>query len=231
MTVSSHTPDEAQRPIQKVGHGYLPPNEAELRALCHDLCHHVVTMLALSRATLDVPNLPRTAARLLRELMREADLLRQLSRQVVQERRRKRVIRLDLLVDRIADEQRREFQGTVHRHLAAATVHGDEVEIRRIIENLLANAYQAAGPAGTVTLEVEVAQGWARVVVTDDGAGVPQPLNKLGLGLLIVDGLARQNGGYAVIDSERRSQGARLMVYLPQVGAQGTTPSASALGA
>lgn len=208
------------------------PDEAELRTVCHDLRHHVATMLALSRATLDVPDLPEAAGELVRALVREAVLLGQLSRDMVQERRRNRVIRLDLLVERVADEHRLDFEGAVHRHLDPATVRGDEVEIRRIVENLLVNAYQAAGPAGTVTLEVEAAQGWARVVVADDGVGVEPPLKELGLGLLIVDSLARKHGGYAVIDADPRSAGARVIVSLPEARPQYRSVTAtSAIGA
>ena len=56
-------------------------------------------------------------------------------------------------------------------NVAPAEVRGDPDELRRVVRNLLDNVCRYAG--STVTVELSSTGGWARLVVADDGPGVP----------------------------------------------------------
>lgn len=110
-------------------------------------------------------------------------------------------------------------------------VAGDPVELRRLLQNLLANARRAAGAQGRVRLRVSAQAGVAVLTVEDSGTGtgtadVPGGQPSTGLGLLIVSGIARRHGG--TVDSAPGELGGlmisvRLPVALPLPGAGGAS--------
>jgi signal transduction histidine kinase len=57
------------------------------------------------------------------------------------------------------------------------------VDLRRVVANLLANATRAAGPSGTVTIEVGCRDGGMLIVVEDSGPGFGRLSGRSGLGL------------------------------------------------
>jgi signal transduction histidine kinase len=122
-------------------------------------------------------------------------------------------------------------------------VEGSRDELHRLTINLLENALRHT-PVGT---EIRVSSyldsdGQARLVVEDDGPGVPEHLRdtlferfvrgagdrggSFGLGLAIVRAVAESHGGTVTIEptGERdgASYGARFIVTLPTVAAAGT---------
>lgn len=127
-------------------------------------------------------------------------------------------------------------------------VRGDPCGLRRILDNLIANAVDAVAGRGTITLgltmqhvgptDTMLAEGlptgeWARLDVTDDGAGIdPAILPRIfepffttkrhrqgtGLGLAQVHGLASQHGGQATVTSTPGA-GSTFSVWLPVAGA------------
>nr|WP_281373083.1 HAMP domain-containing sensor histidine kinase [Kineococcus aurantiacus] len=94
----------------------------------------------------------------------------------------------------------------------AVEVVADPDHVRRVLVNLLSNAWRAA-PAGPVVVTVDRSAGWGRVVVADGGPGIAvadreRVFDRLvrldparagdggaGLGLSISRGLARSGGG------------------------------------
>ena len=69
------------------------------------------------------------------------------------------------------------------------------VILRRLAANLLGNATRAAGPCGTVTVEVSRRDTWVLLAVEDDGPGFGWLSGGRGLGLPAVARQAAQHGG------------------------------------
>jgi signal transduction histidine kinase len=106
------------------------------------------------------------------------------------------------------------------------TVDADPQRLEQILVNLIANALRHGAPPVVVRGYVE--SGTARIEVGDHGPGVPEALvprlfsrfgdvagesSSAGLGLWIVDQLARAHGG--TVHYEPGHPGARLVVTLP----------------
>jgi signal transduction histidine kinase len=114
--------------------------------------------------------------------------------------------------------------------VSAAQVVGDPGELRRVVRNLLDNARRHARGAVTVTLAER--DGRARLVVSDDGPGIPAERRaevferftrldearsgggRAGLGLAIVHDIVRRHGGTVAID-DGPAGGTRVTVTLP----------------
>ncbi len=120
----------------------------------------------------------------------------------------------------------------LHR-VGGVRVRGDREQLRRVVRNLADNAERHA--TTTVAFELAERDGWAELVVADDGPGIPpadrsrvferfarldeardRPGGGTGLGLAIVGEVVAAHGGtVAVGDSPI---GARMVVRLPAEG-------------
>lgn len=115
--------------------------------------------------------------------------------------------------------------------VSAGQVVGDPAQLTRVIRNLVDNAERHA--RSTVTLTVREQHGRVRVVVDDDGPGVPngdrdraferftrldearaRSVGGYGLGLAIVRDVVGAHGGTAEIENAPTG-GARLVIELP----------------
>jgi signal transduction histidine kinase len=120
----------------------------------------------------------------------------------------------------------------------------DPAQIQQVLTNLVTNAVDVTPPGGAVRVAVEAprqapagrAPGsrWLRIVVEDDGPGIPAELvprifepffttkppgQGTGLGLAVADEIVREHGGF--IEVERAAGGgSRVSVWLPD-GEQG----------
>lgn len=114
-----------------------------------------------------------------------------------------------------------------------AWVEMDTVSLRRVVENLVGNAAEAA-PGGTVRVALEVEEHRElpcyRLSVTDDGPGIPADVldrvfepffttraDGTGLGLAIVRRLVRDVGGSITLESEE-GRGTCVVVHLMRSG-------------
>jgi signal transduction histidine kinase len=122
---------------------------------------------------------------------------------------------------------------TAHAEIDPARVIGDETGLARVVANLLDNAARHA--ASTVTVATTVVDGWARIVVDDDGPGIPvgerarvferfarladdrgRDSGGAGLGLAILAEIVTAHHGRVTV-GESASGGARFVVELPAV--------------
>lgn len=123
--------------------------------------------------------------------------------------------------------------------LAATRLHcwADPIRLEQIFSNLLDNAIKFGRRGGRIDVDVEASNGFARVSVADDGAGIsssflPQVFTLfgqeyrasasrtegLGIGLALAQELARVHGGRITARSEGDGRGAQFTVWLPLAG-------------
>jgi signal transduction histidine kinase len=124
------------------------------------------------------------------------------------------------------------------RRLGPARVLGDELQLSRLVRNLLENAVRYGH--GTTTLALGASGGQVRLVVDDDGPGIPaeqrqrvfEPFVRLdqardrasggtGLGLALVRTIADAHGG-RVDAAQAPDGGARFVVTLPEAAGDGS---------
>jgi signal transduction histidine kinase len=110
-------------------------------------------------------------------------------------------------------------------------VEASRDELHRLTINLLENSLRHTPPGTKVSVSIETAGGQVRLVVEDDGPGVPADLaptlferfvrgagdrgGSFGLGLAIVKAVAVSHGGDVTLQQRRDGPGARFVVRLP----------------
>ncbi len=221
----------------------LERSSARQRAFVADAAHELRSPLAAIRAQLEVglahpdaTDWAETSTDTLKDvdrLSRLVDDLLVLAR--IDEAPRRREDQLDLA--RIADDvvARQPSRAVAVRRVGAPSmlVTGDVDALRRIVANLVDNAVRHAET--TVTVMVEEADDGVRLVVADDGPGIPEAdrervfgrFTRLdgarsrdaggsGLGLSIVREVVWAHGGTVTLDDNE--PGLRAVVCLPRVG-------------
>ncbi|MFN9756566.1 MAG: sensor histidine kinase, partial [Planctomycetota bacterium] len=119
---------------------------------------------------------------------------------------------------------------------ADAVIDGDAEEWRQALLNLLRNALDASPPGGVIRLQLANRDGVLRLVVADEGPGIPADLRQrvfepffttkptgqgTGLGLAITHRIVEAHGGRIYIDDA--PVGARICIDLP-LAAAGRAP-------
>ena len=113
-------------------------------------------------------------------------------------------------------------------------VRGDGQRLSQVIRNLLSNAITHSPEGGRVTISSDAGDGTGRMVVQDNGPGIPaedlphvferfyrvdksrsRATGGTGLGLTIARRLVEAHGGQITVESEE-NQGARFIVELPR---------------
>jgi signal transduction histidine kinase len=148
------------------------------------------------------------------------------------------VVQLDRLVETVAattevlaDERRIQLALRIPHPV---TVVGDEARLIQVVMNLLDNAIRYTNPGGRVWVSVEQTDDSAHLIVRDTGSGIaPEHLPHIferfyradptrrrtggsssGLGLSIVEWIARTHGGSVEVESQV-GQGSCFTVTLP----------------
>jgi PAS domain S-box-containing protein len=115
-----------------------------------------------------------------------------------------------------------------------ATVWGDPDRLQQVLWNLLSNAIKFTERGGTIRVGLRREAGYARLTVTDTGAGIDRAFlpyvferfrqadasltrrhGGLGLGLSIVRNLVEMHGGTVRVESDGTGRGATFTVSLP----------------
>ncbi len=116
---------------------------------------------------------------------------------------------------------------------APVVVIGDEERLRQVVSNLVRNASEHTPQGTAIEVSVEASDDRARLVVHDEGIGVPEPHREriferfyradasrarasggAGLGLSIVASIATAHGGRAFLEADGR-RGATFVVEIP----------------
>jgi signal transduction histidine kinase len=143
------------------------------------------------------------------------------------------------LVRLLAEQHQR---GTAAHRLAlsadlpALTVCWDSARMERVLTNLLSNAVKYSPDGGTITVQLteEAVDGrpWLRLVVADQGLGIPAAdlphvferfhragnvqgrIKGIGIGLAGAKQIVEQHGGTITLES-REGEGTRVTVHMP----------------
>jgi len=161
-----------------------------LRGTCHDMRQPVAGVFTLAAAALAEPGLPGNVRGRLEQILEQAQWLADIIQQclLVGEPPEvgSRLFDLASLAAEAAAAERVTYEGELDTARVAAEpvpTCGDRVDARRIIANLLSNATRAAGPRGTVRIEVGYDDGRALLSVDDSGPGFGRIQEGPGLGL------------------------------------------------
>lgn len=114
---------------------------------------------------------------------------------------------------------------TVVESGSSAIIDGVEIAIDRALSNLVDNAVKAAPPGSDVVVGSGAVDEWAWLGVADAGAGLDQDRqDRAGLGLTIVDQIARGHGGTLATFSGIGGQGTTMVLWLPTRDDAGLPP-------
>ena len=148
----------------------------------------IAGVLALAGATLTEPGLPTAARARLEQIVQQAEWLGEMVQSWLQANQPDeagagadlaRVVSETVAADCVGSPV--EVSVVWPAEPVRASIH--PVVIRRIMANVLGNAKRAAGPSGSVTIEIRSQDGLALVVVDDNGPGFGRIQGGLGLGL------------------------------------------------
>jgi len=199
-----------------------------LREVCHDLRQPIAGVLALAGAALAEPTLPQHVRGRLEQILELAEWQSDVvenwldvpANQAGQAGRVAAGTDAVRVVNEAAAAERLTWAGnlTLIWPSEPVAVAPHPVILRRMTANLLGNATHAAGPAGTVTVEVSRCGGRMLLAVEDDGPGFGGVAQGRGLGLTTVARQAARHGGR--LECGRGSLGgARVILRLPLVSA------------
>lgn len=219
--------------------------------ISHELKTPVGGLSVLAETIVDEEDLPvirRLAQRMHHEAMRASrtiDDLLELSRIEAGETNGNEMVPVHLVlaeaVDRAAGAaERRAIQLDLREPPHSLQVLGDRRQLSSAVYNLLENAIKYSEPGSSVTVRAEGDEARVRLVVADEGIGIPRrDLERIferfyrvdrarsretggtGLGLAIVRHVAANHGGEITVES-REGEGSTFTLVLPAVTARGT---------
>jgi signal transduction histidine kinase len=190
-----------------------------LREICHDMRQPVAGILALAAAAQAEPGLPATAGHRLAQIVEQAEWLADMLEQgLCGDPDGPGGYEADIVrvVNEVVAAERLTWAGNATIVSAVEAVHSamHPAVLRRIVANVLGNATRAAGPSGSVTIEIKYCEQSAMVVVEDSGPGFGRIPPGHGLGLpAVVRNIARYGG--RVQCAPAAQGGVRVSLWLP----------------
>ncbi len=192
-----------------------------LRETCHDMRQPLASMFALAAAALAEPGLPHPTRARLEQMVEQAQWLADMIEHSLQLAAPDAPGACGTDLVRIASDvaaaECMTWPGQVKIISQPEAVFTDvhPVLLRQMVANLVGNATRAAGPSGTVTVEVGQQQGSALLAVEDTGPGFGNKIPAgLGLGLAAVSRNATRYGGRVECGCGADG-GARVQLWLP----------------
>jgi len=247
------------RPFKTALDGMLVRLDKAMRQqeqLTADSAHELRTPLAIAKSTLQSLRMqPRQAAEYeegvddaLQDIERMERLVGQLLTlarlDAVDEVSNAAEVRLDILLESLTEvfDNRAAQQGASEIYVsgAAASVQGDETELRQLFSNLVDNALRYGPPKGVVRITLEDGPGaWVTARVHDDGGSIPpehlphlfdrfyrvdpsrsQTCGGTGLGLAIARQIVQRHHGHISITSDSQT-GTSVVIQLPRLRSAG----------
>ena len=197
----------------------------QLRETFHDMRQPVANTMALAAAALTEPALPAVARDRLEQIVEQAEWLADMihSCLVAQQQEEPDDIEKpghDLadivhVVGEVIAAECLTWPGDVMLTAPAGPVWCmfDPVLLRRAVSNVLGNAVRAAGPTGTVSVEIQPRDGAVRLTVEDSGPGFGEIPSGAGLGLAAAARNVIKYGGRMEYACGTRG-GARVSLWL-----------------
>jgi K+-sensing histidine kinase KdpD len=203
-------------------HGWLEG----LQLACHDIRQPTAGVLALAGAALTETGLPESARTRLHQIIGLAEWQSDVIEHLLHEPGRGRADSRHTDVVRVVNEAVAAERVTWAGELTLAWppepvfVPLHSVTMRRMVANLLANATRAAGPSGTITIEVSSHARRMLLAVEDDGPGFGRLPTGLGFGLSAVAREAVKHHGR--LECGRSTLGGgRVNLWLPLMASDG----------
>jgi signal transduction histidine kinase len=191
----------------------------DVRQACHDIRQPIAGVLALAGAALAEAGLPENARSRLEQIVALAEWQSDVIEHWLQASgARQPAAHTDVVrvVNEAVAAERVTWGGELTLLWPPEPVRARlrPVVLRRIVANLIANATRAAGPSGTVTVEVGCRGEGMLIVVDDSGPGFGRLAGGSGLGLAEVAGQAAKHRGR--LECGRGSLGGgRVALWLP----------------
>lgn len=234
--------------------GQIEGTVSTLRHFVADAAHELNTPLTALRTNLELAARQTPQNEHLQEAQQQADRLERLNDDLLRLSRLESglsddefhpVDMTDLLrenTERFAAQAEQadiNFSISLPQHIVS--VAGNEEQLRRVVDNLVDNAFKFTPTTGHVGLSLATNGNWATLVVEDSGIGIreedlPFVFHRFhrgrntadypgsGLGLAMVKAIVDNHQGYVTISS-RPDQGTRISMRLPVQPRQNVSPS------
>jgi K+-sensing histidine kinase KdpD len=199
----------------------------QLRETFHDMRQPVAIMMALAAAALTEPDLPAAAQLRLEQIVGQAEWLSDIIRSCLPKQQREEPYEtgkpgrdsadMAQIVGEVIEAERLTWPGDMEMIAPAGPVWCmvDPVSLRRAVSNVLSNAVRAAGPAGTVSVEIQRRDDAVMVAVEDSGPGFGEIPSGAGLGLTAVTRNITKCGGRIEYSCGVHGSGARVSLWFP----------------
>jgi K+-sensing histidine kinase KdpD len=198
----------------------------QLRETFHDVRQPVATMMVLAAAALAEEGLPAAAQHRLKQIIEQAEWLSDMIHDCLPTQQREGPYeagkpRRDLtdmvqVVGEVIEAECLTWPGDMKLVAPDGPVWCmvDPVLLRRAVSNVLDNAARAAGPTGTVCVEIQRCDDAVMLAVEDNGPGFGEIPNGAGLGLTAVARNVIKHGGRIEYSCGVRG-GARVSLWFP----------------
>jgi signal transduction histidine kinase len=206
--------------------------ENRLRAALHEIRQPVSAVLALAEAARSAPGVGADVRAILERIIEQAQEVAGAAASVLSPsapHRQWPAVRVDVdeVVDSVVAGTQVTWTGTITRRGRGGSVRiagGSRAELRRCLVDVVDNAVRAAGPNGSVSVEVQRdgdgLRDGLRIVVEDDGPGFGRGPRGDGLGLALTRQTLAGMGAALAVGRPSSRGGTRVTLTLPGVAAR-----------